>query len=223
MRQRTRILLLGDSVTAGAHFSGATEVNCYVELLRRKFDDCGAQIDLIKSALEGIDTGYAVKRFSRMVTVHEPDLVLMMLGLNDALPPGDRPAATPELYRQNVLGLVDRILAIDAKPVLLTPNPRPALLTDTSPAGGEDLPSATMLPYAAVVREVAEHYQIPCIDIYERFVQHGALGQIVPDGTHPDPAGHALIADTVFAALAPLLGLTPADQTLAAEVPLHAS
>jgi acyl-CoA thioesterase-1 len=217
MRQRTRILLLGDSVTAGCTFSGTCESTCYVELLRRKLESASLEVDLVASALEGIDTGYAVKRFSRMVTVHEPDLVLVMLGLNDALPPGERTATSPDAYRQNLLGLVDRILAIDARPVLLTPNPRPALAMDTSPPGAEDQPNGVMAPYVAAVREVAEYYQIPCIDIYQRFVFAGGLSQLVPDGTHPNPAGHALIAEALAEALLPMFGRSIPKEALAAE------
>lgn len=218
MRQRMKILVLGDSVTAGCTFSGTTSSTCYVERLRALLEAAALDVEVVASALEGIDTGYAVKRFSRMVTVHEPDLVLVMLGLNDALPPGQREPASPDTYRQNLLGLVDRILAIDARPILVTPNPRPSLLTDDSPDGALDEPNHLMTPYAVAVREVADHYQIPCVDIYDRFVAAGGLTLLVPDGTHPNPAGHVLIAQALADLLIPMLGgVVPQESSASSE------
>src|SRR5579871_6704467 len=104
MRSPIRIVVLGDSVTSGADFSGVTPGTSYIELLRRRFAHSMA-VEVIPSALEGVDTGYALKRFDRMVATHRPDLVFVMLGLNDARPAGGRPAASPREYRENLLKL----------------------------------------------------------------------------------------------------------------------
>lgn len=197
MEERMRLLLLGDSVTVGDGFSGVTARTRYVSHLRSRLGP--SHLELIDSALEGIDSGYALKRFNRMVTAFDPDAVLVLLGLNDARPPGARLAATPEQFRQNMLGLVDRILAIEARPILASPNPRFSI------DAGEDTPEL-MRPYADAVRDVAEHYQVGWIDLYERFLQQGDLLRLVPDGIHPGPAGHELIAEVLSESLAPLFG-----------------
>jgi len=45
-----------------------------------------------------------------------------MLGLNDALPAGQRTLTSPAEFQNNLLGLVDRIMALGARPVLIAPN-----------------------------------------------------------------------------------------------------
>lgn len=207
MRQHTQIVALGDSVTVGVGFSQVTASNGYVARLRQRFADARLDTQLTASALDGIDTGYAVRRFNRMVTAFEPDHVLVMLGLNDARPPGNRPATSPAAYRQNLFGLVDRILAIDARPLLASPNPRPG-------AKGIQL----MRPYAEAVEEVAEHFQLGWADVFGSFLAAGNLRELVPDGTHPSAAGHALITEAIGECLLPLLTgqpqATPAEAAM---------
>ena len=199
MRHRMQLVALGDSVTVGVGFSGVDSTTCYIELLRTRLTQCGLAVDLVPSALEGIDTGYAARRFNRMVTAFEPDLVTVMLGLNDMQPPGAREAVAPEEYRRNLLGLVDRILAIDARPVLATPSPR----WDLAPHD----PRSRLDPYVELVEQVAQHFQLGCVDVFSRFCQHQhRWPELIPDGIHPGPTGHHLIADCFARTLVPLLG-----------------
>ena len=200
MEQPTKLIALGDSVTAGCSFSQVTTETCYVHRVSQRLLASGLQVEVTASALEGIDTGYAVKRFNRLVTLLEPDLVTIMLGLNDALPPGNRPAISPDEYHRNLLGLIDRILSLDARPILLTPNPRPA-------AAG--CSTNLMQPYAAAARAAADHFQLGYVDVYSLFISHGDISQLVPDGTHPSPVGHQIIADHLSAHLCHLVQTQP--------------
>ncbi|MEK6237855.1 MAG: SGNH/GDSL hydrolase family protein, partial [Planctomycetales bacterium] len=181
-------------------FSGVTVETSYVSRLRAYLMEAELDVELFSSALEGIDTSYAVRRFNRMVTAHEPDLVLIMLGLNDAQPPSSRPPAAPEQYQQNLLGLIDRVLAIEARPLLACPSPRFSL--DALDMAGENI----MAPYAAAARQAADHYQIPCLDVFSHLMEHGDLSQLIPDGVHPQAEGHRLIADLFAESLIPMLG-----------------
>lgn len=183
-----RIVVLGDSVTAGTDFCGVTNGNSYIALLQHRLASTPA-VEVIPSALEGVDTGYALRRFDRMVTTHRPDLVFVMLGLNDARPAGGRAAASPEEYRENLLKLTNRILALDAKPVLSTPTPR--LDVRPEPENGHDI----MQSYVRVVRDVADDHHLSWIDVYSRFLAQRDVQSLIPDGVHPGPRGHAIIAD----------------------------
>lgn len=203
MSRRMQLVALGDSVTVGEGFSGVRQETRYVARLQHLLDAAELEVDLVPSALEGIDTGYALKRFARMVTVHDPDLVLVMLGLNDAFPAGNRPAVGPEQYQQNLLGLVDRILSLDARPVLVAPNPRLAgQVADQAWTLAEDI----LAPYVQALREVAENYQLGWVNVYARFAEFAALERLIPDGVHPNAVGHELIADELARNLAGLLG-----------------
>ena len=70
VQQRTRVVFLGDSVTAGfgveASFAGGT----FVDILRRaRHGDRRSHNNHHRQrALDGIDTAYALKRFNRLVT-----------------------------------------------------------------------------------------------------------------------------------------------------------
>ncbi|HEX4148644.1 MAG TPA: SGNH/GDSL hydrolase family protein, partial [Pirellulales bacterium] len=122
MQKRMRVVFLGDSVTAGVGLSVGQP--SFVQLLDVHCRRAGLPVECLASALDGIDTGYALKRFGRMVTALDPDWVVVMLGLNDALPAGQRTQTPPTEFQNNLLGLVDRILALGARPVLVAPNPR---------------------------------------------------------------------------------------------------
>ena len=62
-----------------------------------------------------------------------------------------------------------------------------------------------MGPYANVVSDVADHYLIGCVNIYDRFRAAAQLHSLIPDGIHPNPTGQRMIADAVAEELIPLL------------------
>lgn len=195
------VVVLGDSVTQGVGFSGVTESTCFVSLLRNELTESGLNVRLTASALDGADTGYALRRFERMVTRLQPDLLVVALGLNDARPPGRRAACDPGVYARNLSKLTELALEIDVRPVLSTPSPR----LDVEPNGQHSC--RTMQPYAESARRVAEYYQLPIIDVFERLTAQGNLDSLIPDRLHPGPDGHRLIADHFAQTLLPLLGV----------------
>jgi len=189
VQQRMRIVFLGDSVTAG--FGLAEDQPNYVQLLHAHCRRAVLSAECIASALDGIDTAYALKRFDRMVTAFDPDWVVVMLGLNDALPAGQRTRTSPTEFQNNLLGLVDRILALGARPVLIAPNPRIECQAGDTPQRVDVMPD-----YLAAVRQAAEQVDLPWIDLHVRFCS-GDLPELLPDGVHPSAAGHRLIAETL--------------------------
>lgn len=189
-----RVLVLGDSVTVGAGFSGVSEESRYVTLLDRELQEAGVPVELRPSALDGVDTGYALKRFDRMVTQYEPDVLVISLGLNDAYPKGRREICSPEQYVENLTRLTERALQIDAKPVLSTPPPR--LDVEST----DDF----MAPYAAGARRVARSWNLPLVDLHSHFAQRADLKVLLPDGLHPGRHAHRMIAREFAKTLIPL-------------------
>jgi lysophospholipase L1-like esterase len=191
------LLLLGDSVTVGAGFSGVDDESCYVALLRDQLRCAGARMNIRASALDGADTGYALRRFDRMVARLSPDVIVISLGLNDARPPGQRTRNSPERYADNLERLAEKSLAIDVRPVLCTPPPRLDFCEGGQPA------REMMRPYAEAVRGVAEKYNLPLIELYDEFVSRQDLESLLPDRLHPGRAGHEIIARQFARTLVP--------------------
>ena len=193
--QRMRVVFLGDSVTAGFGLNEHVGELSFMQLLSARSAEQAAPPALLASAWDGVDTSYALKRFDRMVTALDPDWVVVLLGLNDALPSGARPATSPAAYRSNLLALVDRILAIGARPVLVAPNPR------FRPADDDGRPLEIMGPYVSALRSVAAAGEFPWVDLHGPFLALEAVHALIPDGVHPGSDGHQLIADILAAEL----------------------
>ena len=195
-----RLVVLGDSVTAGSVATDLRSDELYVHHLQQELQRSVCPIELIPSALDGVDTGYALKRFDRMVAVHQPDVVCVMLGLNDFHPPGSRKPITPKQYDQNLRQLIDRIHEIRAQPILATPTPRiDQEESDANEAGFCDL----MRDYVNAAMSVAENCSLRLIDAYSPFFRLGNLQRLIPDGIHPGPQGHKVIAQAFADLLIP--------------------
>lgn len=183
-----QLLLLGDSVTVGAGFSGVDDESCYVRLLQSELEGTGSCMRIRASALDGADTGYALRRFDRMVARMSPDAIVISLGLNDAQPPGQRSRISPERYAANLEQLTEKSLEIDVRPILCTPPPRLDVHLHGQPAW------RTMHPYAKAARGVADKFNLPLIELFDEFVAHEDLESLLPDRLHPGRAGHQIIA-----------------------------
>jgi len=191
MKHSQRLVILGDSVTAAGQTENGGAGGGYVDLLSERLASEGVRAELIASALDGIDTGYAVRRFRRMVTSLAPDQVLVMLGLNDAQPAGGRAQSSPAEFERNLGRLVELILELDALPTLITPNPR--FDVSSSDPHADDI----MPPYVQSVIDVADSYMIGCIDVHRAFCGVDSLGDLIPDGIHPAADGHRVIAEAI--------------------------
>jgi lysophospholipase L1-like esterase len=191
-----RLVILGDSVTVGAGFSGVDESTRYISILKGLLHDADIDSQLTCSAMDGVDTGYALRRFDRMVARHDPHVVVIALGLNDARPCGGRPPCPPAQFADNLVELIDRSLQLGAHPILSTPPPRV-----DGPAKSN---AQIMEPYADCVRQVAESYHLSLIDVFAAFAGRSDLESLIPDRLHPGPDGHRIIARQFAGTLIPI-------------------
>ena len=78
-------------------------------------------------------------------------------------------------------------------------------LNEASPAGehGKAVPTTSLKGYVEIIREVAEYYSLPVLDLYARSGLQPAVPAIrekfVPDGLHPNDAGHVLLKNMIHA------------------------
>lgn len=191
---RPRIVLLGDSITAGCHETGVTSETTWPALLKQLLDAAGLDVELIVSALHGVYVEYAIRRFTRMVANHRPDHVLILLGSNDAASTHVRPSISSDNYRAGLEALVGLCRRHGASPIVVSPPPR----TDD---GDNDL----LRDYAAVSSDLSETASVEFIDLYRGISKIEFLSELLPDCQHPNPSGNRIIAELVAKRLVTIL------------------
>ena len=180
---RPRIVVLGDSLTAGL---GLSPEESYPTLLQHRLDAGGFNYDVVNAGVSG-DT--SAGGFSRLDWALEGDVrvLIVALGGNDAL----RALPADEL-RQNLSRIIERAQARHIR-VLLAGMEAP-------PNFGRDYIVAFHQVYPALARQ----YQVPLVPfLLDGVAANPALNQ--RDGIHPTAEGARLVADNVWTVLKPLV------------------
>jgi acyl-CoA thioesterase I len=175
----TTFVFLGDSLTAGYNLDVQEAYPALVEQL--------AQADkrtwrIINAGESGGTTAGGVRRMAWVLKA-KPQVIVIALGANDGL----RGLSVVDM-KKNLTQIVTQAKNAGVK-VLLVGMQLPRNL-------GEDYRQA----FSAVYAQIAHEQQIPLLP----FLLDGVGGQAalnLPDGIHPNPAGHKIIAQTVYAAL----------------------
>jgi len=171
----SRVLALGDSLTEGL---GVKREEAWPALLADK-----TGWDVSNGGVSGDTSEAALKRLPHLLEQHEPVLVLVTLGGNDMLR-----RVPPQEIIANLEKILVLIKARGAKPVLLS-IPQPSL------AGAV----FQNLSAPGFYRELAAAQQVPLIEDAVPDVLSDP--QLKSDQVHPNAAGHALLAETIFGEL----------------------
>jgi acyl-CoA thioesterase I len=182
---KKRLLFFGNSLTAGL---GVEPEQAFAGLIGQKVDSLGLPYEVINAGLSGETTAGGRSRVGWIL--RQPvDVFVLELGANDGLR-GIPLAST----RQNLQGIVDTVRrrSPGAQIVLagmqIPPNMGQAYSTD----------------FKAVFQEIAAKNHLVLIPfLLEGVGGHPDLNQA--DGIHPTPAGHRMVARTVWGVLRPLL------------------
>jgi lysophospholipase L1-like esterase len=199
-----RIVALGDSITNGTGLAGVREQETFREITRRELSGRVAKrVEMINAGVNGDIVTRAVRRLDRDVLDRHPDLVTIMFGGNEAgfyRPETGGFADTPRVglgdFKATLSTMVDRIRAEGIRVVLLTCPPM------TERYGGMHLEpyqehgiNFLVKDYAQAARDVAAEKGIELVDVYRAFQEQPSSVDYFPDGLHPDPRGHRVIAD----------------------------
>ncbi|MDQ2794856.1 MAG: arylesterase [Bacteroidota bacterium] len=182
---KKRLLFFGNSLTAGL---GVEPEEAFAGLIGQKIDSLGLPYEVINAGLSGETTAGGRSRVGWIL--RQPvDVFVLELGANDGLR-GIPLAST----RQNLQGIVDTVRrrSPGAQIVLagmqIPPNMGQAYSTD----------------FKAVFQDIAAKNHLVLIPfLLEGVGGHPDLNQA--DGIHPTPAGHRIVARTVWATLGPLV------------------
>ncbi len=177
------VAFLGDSITAGLHLA---RDEAFPAVLQRDLAADGTPFRLVNAGVSGDTTAGGLSRVD-WVLGQEPDVVVIGLGGNDGL------RGVPlETVEKNLRAIIAKVSAAGATPLLLGYR----IPTNYGPqyAGGFD----------ELYPRLADELGVAFVPYFMRDVA-GVASLNLPDGIHPTPKGHEIVAGNVADALAALL------------------
>jgi acyl-CoA thioesterase-1 len=181
---RPRIVLLGDSLTAGL---GLAVEDAYPSLLQKKIDADGLQYRIVNAGVSGDTSAGGLSRLDWALDGGDVRVLVVALGGNDGL----RGLPVEEL-RNNLATIIERAQARHIQVVLAG--------MEAPPNFGE----AYTVAFHKVYPELAKKYGIPLIPFLLQGVA-GVEGLNQRDGIHPTAEGARTVADNVWTVLRPML------------------
>lgn len=192
------IVFLGDSITHQRLYTQYVETYFYT-----RFPD--KRLKLHNAGVGGARAWDALERFDADVAAYKPKYVTILLGMNDGtyIPYDDQ---TFQTYRADMTTLVDRIEAIGATPILMTPTMFDARAARINPRREREpdavaLYNSVLAYYGTWAREVAVERGFGFVDMW------GPLNNItleqrktkpnftlIEDAVHPGPSGQVVMA-----------------------------
>jgi acyl-CoA thioesterase-1 len=180
---QTLIVALGDSLTEGF---GVSKEEAYPFLVEKELFGKGHAVKLINAGISGSTSASAASRLKWYIR-SQPDIIIIALGGNDGL----RGLSVADMKKN--LSKAIELAQSEKIQVLLS---------------GMQIPLNYGTRYTEsfrkVFHELAELYKLPIIPFLLKDV--GGIPSLnQPDGIHPNPEGHQIIAATVLKHLEPLL------------------
>jgi acyl-CoA thioesterase-1 len=178
------VVFLGDSLTAG---HGVAEREAWPALVAERMKGSFPAWQAVNAGISGDTTAGGLRRLPRLLERLKPDLVVVGLGANDGLRGQD-----PDRIRENLRAIIARCRDRSVRTALLGMQLPPSL-------GPEHAQR-----FAALWAGLAKDENVPLLP----FLLEGVAGKPElnnPDGIHPNPEGHRIIAETVWKFLEPLL------------------
>ncbi|MET9657042.1 SGNH/GDSL hydrolase family protein [Streptomyces sp. NPDC006510] len=202
IKETDTLLFIGDSITdAGRDRTDSASLGGgYVhEIARTLHAGAGHGPAVINKGLNGNRVYDLEARWTTDVLDHRPNVVTVKIGINDTWRRYDRGLISPVDEFETCL---DRLLAdtarkLAARLVVITPFLLP--VTPDQEDWFEDLTPRT----DAVLRTAAANgAQVVRADLaLHRAAEAKAAAELAPDGVHPSPLGHRIIADAWLAAV----------------------
>ncbi len=182
---RRVLLFYGDSLTAGY---GIDSDRAFPALIQTRLDSLGWNYESANAGLSGETSAGGLRRINWILR-RPVDVFVLELGANDGLR-----GIAPQSTAKNLQGIIDKVkekypqVAIVVVGMQMPPNMGPdytAAFRDIFPQLAKDN-GAALVPF--LLEGVA---LVPELNL--------------PDGNHPTPAGHRIVADNVWRVLEPIL------------------
>jgi len=184
---RPLIVCYGDSITAG---HGLADGEAYPDDLQKKLDGLGYRYKVVNQGTSGATSKDALAGLPYVLEMH-PAVVIVEFGGNDGLR-GTPVADTRTNLNQLLTALENAHVKIVFAGITLPPDYGPDYIRS----------------FQQMFRDVAARHHVAFVPMLYQNLVH-VPGTIQNDGIHPTAKGSAIIADTLFAALKPLLRRGP--------------
>jgi acyl-CoA thioesterase-1 len=179
-----KVVVLGDSLTAGL---GLTEAQAYPALLQEKLRAGGYDWDVVNAGVSGDTSAGGLERFDWAMNQPNVRILVLELGANDGL------RGLPVAQMQTNLAAIIARAQSKHVAVLLAGMEAP-------PNFGREY----TVSFRQVYRDLARQYKVPLVPfLLDKVAGDPSLNQA--DGIHPNPQGARIVADTVWAALKPMV------------------
>lgn len=201
------VVFLGDSITHQCLYTQYLEDYFYTRFP-------GVHVRFHNAGVGGDKAADALARFDMDVAAYKPKYVTILLGMNDGnYKQWD--AKTFEAYQKGMLELLDKIQGIGATAIVMGPTmfDRDALLLNPhswlkfdSDAGRYY--NAVMSYYGTYMRDQGAERGLAYVDMFAPLNDLTMLEReqnpkftMLPDGIHPDPDGHVIMASALLEAM----------------------
>jgi|TARA_B100000315_G_scaffold241890_1_gene263212 lysophospholipase L1-like esterase len=191
----TRIMAFGDSITKGtlsAAFSGSHGLTAYPTqlqaMLRLKYP--GQEIEIINEGKAGENTRSGVLRIQSRLDQHDPELVLLLEGINNLRPQPEGAAITifPDEAGDDLKRMSRAVLDSGADLILSTILPVTQAQEDKRPGKQQSINQLN-----TEIRRLAASLDVPLVDMFTPFKQDQSL--LGSDGRHPTIEGYGVMAE----------------------------
>jgi len=202
------ILFIGDSITDCGRRGAASPLGSgYVKLFADMLiiHEPGKAITVINKGIGGdVVTGLR-NRWNDDVIRDKPDWLSIKIGINDlhrTLNHG-QDAVPPQLYRDAYEDIITRTRTVLPKCKLLLIDPF-YISTDTAPTSRRGDVLKLLPEYLRIVTDLSRKYgtlHVKTHDVFQRLLKIHEPDTFCPEPVHPNPTGHLVIANAVYAAL----------------------
>ena len=184
-QDKKRIVFFGDSITAGY---GINIENAFPAIIQERLNAKGFSYEVVNAGLSGETTAGGLQRIDWILRSN-PEILVLELGGNDGLR-----GLSLEQTRSNLKEMIQKIRAADENTEIILAG------MQIPPNLGQDYTNS----FRTLFADIAESEEVKFIP----FLLEGVGGEKelnLSDGIHPNEAGHEIVAETVWAFLAPIL------------------
>ena len=179
-----RVACVGDSITQGSGYPQKLQMMLGSNYTVANFGVCGSTVS------QNSTIPYMNQSAFRNAEDFDPEIVVIMLGTNDANP---EIAYSENNFESDYAQLISSFEGLNGDQLIWVVK-SPPIFSNTSSYNSTYL-ADTVIPH---VDNVANQLNLPTVDMYDVFSNHS---DYFMDGVHPNPDGASLIASNVYDAI----------------------